>query len=531
MLWLFLGMVLTLIRFPYETIKTNNYVHYKFYNTILFQFTKIFFPSLVMVLIVLVVFILLGMIISIVSGKKPKNLLNSKIFKGLPFKMVTIAAAIFLLVLHVLVFMTHLKNGPNILLVVVDTVRADHTAIENYAKDITPGLKAYLMKDGISFRKAFSNAPWTLPSIASLLTSQYPSRINMNHKTSVLESGFITIAEQLKEEGYFTGGIVSHIFVKAKFGLGQGFDIYDENNVSEDSNNLFHVSSPGVTDRAIKFIKKNKNRKFFLFLHYFDPHYSYIDHDHSMSYSGIFSPDVPEFKKAKIIQFGGYKKEDVDYLRYCYDTEIKFTDKHLKRVIEELKKNQIYDNTLIVFTSDHGDEFAERDSLGHGQSVYNELIKIPLVVKLPVQTVKSNVKWSDLLISNLDIFPTITGLLNINTIQKIQGSNIFSKKLEKRMIFCEVNEEKYGQLKNKTCVISGDWKLVKDLVTEEYQLFNITNDPGERENLLKTENRIATNLKLKLGKWIKTNRKQKFNGKKVSLTEEELKKLKQLQYF
>jgi arylsulfatase A-like enzyme len=159
------------------------------------------------------------------------------------------------------------------------------------------------------------------------------------------------------------------------------------------------------------------------------------------------------------------------------------------------------------------------------------LIKVPLVIKLPQQTAESEPRFSKLLVSNMDIFPTITGSLGINTRQNLQGTNIFSSQLEERTVFSEVNEEKYGQLKNKACIISGDWKLIKDFVTEKYSLYNITQDPGEKENRLKSEEKIATRLKLKLGKWIKINRSRKFRGKRTALTEEEMKKLKQLGYF
>lgn len=164
-------------------------------------------------------------------------------------------------------------DSPNVVLIVVDTLRPDHMSTYGYERKTTPNISR-LAQDSILFRNAWSTAPWTLPSVGSLLTSQYPSALGIRDNIVPLDRRFELLPEVLQRHGYRTHGIVSSALLSARLGFGRGFDHYDE------SSSLFHSgsSSREVTRKAVEFLKARDDRPFFLFLHYFDPHYNYELH-------------------------------------------------------------------------------------------------------------------------------------------------------------------------------------------------------------------------------------------------------------
>ncbi|MFC2168187.1 sulfatase [Acidobacteriota bacterium] len=454
-----------------------------------------------------------------------------KIGHALLFKVFSIIAVVIALVINLIPLIKQLRQEPNVLILIVDTLRSDYTAIGNNTTPNTPYLKADLMPDSLCYSNAFSNSPWTLPSVSSLLTSQYPSRLNINNLVSRLDEKHLTLTEILRERGYFTYGAVSHLLLQQKYGLHQGFNIYNEKNISAEYYNHNSISSPGITDNAIQFIRKNRKRKFFMLLHYFDPHYSYINHNPSSSYSGEFTSRDISYLRA-LIRENKYAVQDIDYLKDSYSSEIVFTDFHIGKVIDELKSKNIYDKTLIVFTSDHGEEFVEKGWLGHSTTLYNEQIKIPLLIKRPSTVLKFEAPTQSQFVSNIDIAPSVLRLLGISPSPQFQGEDIFSDNSENRFVFSEVVQREYGELKDKTCVISNGWKLIYDFVTKQYELYNLEKDRDENKNILGSNGDVERTLKMRLGKWSNENRIKPQPAKlRKPLTDQEKKKLKSLGYI
>lgn len=528
-LWIILSILLTFFFAPFKEIQSHLFFQYKLYNTILLSLQDSFLNSILIAFTAAGFLVFLGFLMK--KLKIPIERGTQNIRHSFFFKTLSLVAAVFALTLNLVVVFNQHRQEPNVLILIVDTLRSDYTAIGNENTPNTPNLKNKLMPDSLYFANAFSNSPWTLPSVSSLLTSQYPSRININSLVSRLEKKHLTLTEILKDRGYFTYGAVSHLLLQQKYGLHQGFDIYNENNISSEFYNHNSISSPGITDDAIQFIRKHKKKKFFMLLHYFDPHYTYINHEPSTSYSGKFtSRDISYLRN--LIRENKYTKQDIDYLKDCYRSEIMFTDFHIGKVIDELKSKKIYDNTLIVFTSDHGEEFVEKDWLGHSTTVYNEQIKIPLLIKLPSTELSLNTPLQSQAISNIDIAPSILRVLGISPPHQFQGEDIFSETTENRFVFSEVIQREYGEFMDSACVISNGWKLIYNFVTKQYELYNLAEDGDEINNALGTNDDIERMLKMKLAKWSNANRiKPKSTKQKDALTDQEKKKLKSLGYI
>lgn len=418
------------------------------------------------------------------------------------------------------------ESPPNIVFIIIDTLRADFTHMGEGENRETPALKKMFENDSAFFGSSYSNAPWTLPSISSMITSKFPSEIGVVKRNSKIDENFITLAEVLKENGYETHGVITHIFLKKKYGLAQGFDTYVEKIDSSD-NNLLSISSPEVTDEAIKIIEERREKPLFMFLHYFDPHYRYIDHESTSTYSGPFLPQENESKKAEIIRENQFSQNDLNYFKECYRSEIRFTDKYIEKVIEKLKEKGLYENTIIVIVSDHGDEFGERGTLGHGQSLFNEQTLIPFILKLPENHEKKvNIRP---LFSNIDISPTILDVAGITIPDSFTGTSILAEK-GADAVFMEVNEKKYDTLYNQCAIVHKGWKLIKDLETGKFGLYDLDGDKPEIENRFDTDKKMFFKMHKILSKYIGKIEKNKYTSRKTKLTEEEQKKLESLGY-
>ncbi len=521
--WLTSTLILTLILAPWKTILANGYpalgYWHTFFSMLSAQFSKALLFSLPVALIAL-------LISFFKSGSRPPRPKRSGAASIVFFIVLfSIGSMVFLSVNRV-------KNKPgfNIILIIVDALRPDFTSLVPGGPDNTPKLREMLLPDSVYFPLAFANAPWTLPSVSSLLTSRYPSFLQVENLMSRLDEAQLTLAEVLREEGYVTGAIVSHTLLTEIHGIHQGFSYFNDRNISDDFHNQAAISSPGVTDDAIDFIRKNHENKFFLMLHYFDPHFMYLDHDDSCPYQGPFNSW--DFNQMLIaIHEGDYSPHDLDYLRCCYSSEIRFTDRHLGRLLTELKKNGLYDESLIVFTADHGEEFAEKGGFGHSTSLYNEQIRIPFMIK-PPGSISSRL-YPDQMVSNLDLKPTVLDLLAVKAPEGMQGKSLARENQAARYIFSEVNHENFAYKIDQAAVMSAGWKLIRDNEKQSYELFDLVNDPFELNDRYAASPPILASLKANLLRWenLIAREKRKPAKTRKPMSEAEKRKLKSLGYL
>jgi len=425
-------------------------------------------------------------------------------------------------------YQSYIKESPNIILIVIDTLRADHVSYYGYERSTTPNIDN-LAETSILFENCFAVAPWTTPSVGSIFTSQYPSVLGIEWDPVKINKKFLTLAEILHENSYVTTGIISHLYISSRLNFNQGFSLYDEDNARGHD----YISSPSITEKAIDFLRQNKSRKFFLFLHYFDPHYDYILHEKynyypdykGKLYSGQQIKDLLELAPTM-------NPEDIKYIISLYDSEISFTDEYIGRLLDEIKRLDLFDNSLIILTSDHGEEFLERgdNHIGHTKTLYRELIHVPLIIKLPYESTPRRIKQN---VSLIDLMPTILDIVGLEIPKNYKHSGKIIKfnansdiDYQRETVFFET--KRMAKLDG---VAKDKWKCIVDFRKGKVSLFDLENDPLERENLSKKYPQIVRELAREIEKWQSLIHTKKEKGQKVNFTERQKQILRSLGYI
>lgn len=418
-------------------------------------------------------------------------------------------------------------SGYNVLFVSFDALQASHTSCLGYFRKTTPNIDKFA-KEGFLFKQAIAQASWTLPSSMSWFTSLYPSEHKLLNKYSTytenekvlsdlskLSPGVITLAEVLKKEGYATGAFTGDAGVSAKFGFGKGFDIY----VDDAKFAGFDHSIPA----AVKWIKENKDKKLFIFLHGYDSHGQY---DPPAGYTRKFL----DFKYRGQLKGGKEEQgrfreeglengsiqlsdEDARFWRALYDEKISDADAKFGDFIEELKNLGLFKKTIIILTADHGTEFYEHKRFDHGFSLYEELIHVPLVIYLPGEEGGRVINDQA---RSIDLMPTILDLLKIKVSDEVKSQMrgvSLKPALEGRyLILNAFSETDYRLFTHKRSIRTPDgWKLIYTLESDQKELYNLNNDPAEQRNLIGVERRKAYELEQELFSWLKSIQKD-FNS-------------------
>lgn len=402
--------------------------------------------------------------------------------------------------------------GPNVLLIVVDTLGADHLGSYGAKGDFSPNLDR-LADEGKRFANTYAPAPWTQPSIASLFTGRMPSAHSVENMPAHLVEEHLTLPEHFEGAGYQTQGIISHFLLGRKFGFAQGFTGYDQRAVLEHTG----ISSQKVTDAAIEWLKLRTPEPFFLFVHYFDPHFVYHDHpeiDLAQKYEGPIKPAMPIWDLRDLR--GDLNASDVEYLVSLYREEISFTDHHVGRLLEFLDQAGLSQDTLVVFTSDHGEELMEHGWIGHTRTLYGELLRVPLFIRQPGVIAPGVVETA---VSLVDIAPTLDELvLGISADPGFQGKSLAALLFDRgadfadRRLYSEVSLEAKddngaGNLRRmeksalKSALLGERWKLIHDRRSGEFEVYDVQADPGDRENLWGADPDRDASLQRELLEW------------------------------
>src|SRR6266566_3718768 len=351
---------------------------------------------------------------------------------------------LFLLIACVLVSISAAATSPNpdtnIVVITIDTLRPDHLGCYGYKQIRTPNIDA-LAADGIRFERAYTPVPVTLPSHTVIFTGTYPLYSGMHdfsgNKLNVTQP---TLASVLKKHGYVTGAVVASAVLDSRFGLNRGFDFYydhfDFNRLQEA--NIDEMERPGnvVADVTLDWLSKNHQKKFFLWMHLYDPHYPY-------------RPPAP------------YSEE---YKDRPYDGEIAFADAQVGRLIEFLKDKGLYRNTLIILSGDHGESLGEHGEKTHGFFIYNATLHVPLIIHLPggvhARTVANLVNLADLM-------PTALAALNIQIPAQVQGHSLLP-------LISPKKEESSRSLYAETFLprLHFNWSELRGLETETYHFID-----------------------------------------------------------
>jgi arylsulfatase A-like enzyme len=458
------------------------------------------------------------------------------------------------------------KPKPNVLLVTIETLRADHVGHHGYRRVTTPNLDR-LAREGSSFRNAIAQAPFTLPSVASILTGRTPPGHGVRNHPAVLSESIETLAERFRAAGYQTAAMTRHTWLRPRSGLAQGFDEYHNNKFSAglDARSLSLAASDWVAAR-------DPSRPFFLWLHFLDPHlpytpgypYSVLFHDafkeesqpkhlRAMAEAALDRADyVPtpyadlaggpyydlvlrHYPKNRILldlafwrrsrgsiffNKGDYSRYEISQMVDLYDGAILYTDDNLGRVLQTVEQLGLTGSTLVAVTGDHGEAFGEHGlSFTHDFTLYDEVLRVPLVVRGPGVRAKNAIEQQ---VRLMDIAPTLLELAGVEGFSAIEARSLgpllrggtlpyveaFAESAPARPQFPEQDRIYLSGIRGKWRMVRNDrWKLIQ--IPREggdvYELYNLIDDPGETQNLYPELAGEAAKLEPFLEAWLEND--------------------------
>ncbi|MEM6796459.1 MAG: sulfatase-like hydrolase/transferase [Acidobacteriota bacterium] len=408
----------------------------------------------------------------------------------------------------------------NVVLVSFDTTRADHLGAYGHTEIKTPAVDG-LAERGVLFERAFSPVPITLPSHSTMMTGKVP------FAHGVRDNGLFnlggeqeTLAEILRDAGYRTAAAIGAFPLIGSMGISQGFELYDDHLTTpyEDlygdrifpKERLFFDErrAARVNEAVLPWLEKHHAEPFFLWVHYFDPH---EPHEPPAPFGQIYSHEL-------------------------YDGEIAYADESLGTLLGHLERLGVYDNTLIVMTSDHGEGRGEHNETTHSMLVYNSTLHVPLIMKPPAGVVEPERAGARVApkVSTTDILPTVLDLLGLETPEKIQGMSLLPY-LEgegpsdaRREIYAETLSPRLSRSwGEQRALFLGDYKYIHGPRSE---LYDITQDPREVDNLIDSEADLAGKMERKLASYLVEHAVSGLDAS-VAIDEETARRLQALGYL
>lgn len=463
---------------------------------------------------------------------------------------------------------------PNVILVSIDTLRADHLRCYGYERETSPFLDS-LARDGIRFHDAIVQANWTLPSHVSMLTSLYPAVHGVQRETDKMGPALNTMAEILKKAGYSTAAFTDGGVMSADFGFGQGFDLYDDHSKGRDKNR-----------RALYWIKEQGKGPFFLFYHTYDAHFPYVHHPKPrtlmseaemkslaarinagnyaltdeefekavLSWCTVkgfyrmiapstldkFKPEMRKFFKERWPRMASFD-ESLRYLVDAYDGGIGYFDSRLKGLWGLMCEAGVDKNTVLIVTSDHGESFLEHGDLGHPELLYDEIARVPMIIVGPMLPRKGVTVGRQVM--SIDILPTVLDLLKLKPDPHLQGESLMpliggTDSGGRRPAYSDALEI--------DAVRTGGWKFIqkakggtggKPTLATAPQLFNLEKDPAEKTDLSNQDAPTREMLEKQLREWRAENERLNSQlgldkaAEKVTLDKKTVDELRALGYL
>lgn len=319
---------------------------------------------------------------------------------------------------------------PNIIFIIVDTLRPDHISSYGYGRPTTPNLDTLVAAQGVRFVDAAVSSPWTFPSNAALFSGQTPTALGLTQFTnsSHVSEDTVMLAEHLQGAGYYTAGFVASYFAGAQYGFGQGFDIFQENMGSGANRTRAEQLNTDIqTWLDTIWLPSGNTQPLFLLMYYMDPHTWYnapapYDTMYDATYTGTLSAEV--YQDGQIVVSGQYTPtaRDVYHLKALYDGEITYWDYHFGQMMAHLDSAGLLNNSIIIVTSDHGEFFGEHDYWTHRNALYEEVIRVPFLVRYPGIVPSNLVVTSP--VQTYDITPTLLDWLSIPIPGNLQAQSI-----------------------------------------------------------------------------------------------------------
>lgn len=401
----------------------------------------------------------------------------------------------------------------NVIFVLVDTLRADHTSLQGYSRATTPFLDQ-LAEEGVVFKHARSQAGCTYPSMNSMLTSRYPFDFLSGEPGEIgIPEEYPSIAEVLKAEGYFTAAVSASPIVRATpskhnptAGFGRGFDVFDETCL---------WGRAGCVNKRAEEILIDIEEPFFLYLHYMDPHDPYkppISHRRfSSAYEGFeFIAEGNPVPISEMLYDDGPKFDvddhDIQHLVDLYDDEIFYFDDMLRKLVAKLRESGKLDDSIFILTSDHGEEFLEHGHVKHCRGVWNTLTHVPMFIRAPGIEGGTRIDTS---VEALDLVPTIVDYLHLSSEQPdFEGRSLLPLLIE------DMTETRYAfsdQSKYRG-VDDGRFHLILDGPANSLTMFDMRTDETEQIDIYSPDHPELKRIAMELDDWLdRTGQRAKFD--------------------
>lgn len=391
---------------------------------------------------------------------------------------------------------------PNLVILSIDTLRADHLGCYGYFRDTSPHIDAFA-REAVFFEQAYAPMATTLPSHVSMLTALYPfehgvtANVGDGGKPFGLRPDLKSFAQVAAAAGYATGGFVSATPLKRPSGFHLGFDVYDE--PAEDQ----AARPAAATNRpALDWLERVSQRPFLLFVHYYDPHVPYAppaEYQQLFTDEGSLDPLIAERGMPERVEPAPCKGRVATVTRTAinlYDAEIRYVDEQVGRVLERLRALDLWEKSIIVITADHGEGLNQHDWPQHGR-IWNEQLHVPLLIRFP-QRLATPAQRVAQLVSLVDLIPTLTGRFHCNWAQEFgrqaTGVDTLSPTFQQRPLFAQRSGRKCpGAPGGLLAITTPRWRLLYD-EEGKHELFSRSDDIHERRNLAALRPELARNL-------------------------------------
>jgi arylsulfatase A-like enzyme len=381
---------------------------------------------------------------------------------------------------------------PDIIIYLVDTLRRDHLEVYGYHRATSPRL-AEFAEGAVVFERAYSTSGWTKPAVASLFTGLNPARHGAVTRTNILPEEVTVLADHFRLLGYHTAAVFTNPNVAEWCGFAQGFDdVMDVREITAD----VHVDADTVNEHVMEYLGRDHDAPLFLFVHTMDPHGPY---DPAPPYDTRFTETPAEAIRPHRLN----PDAPDDSLRNTvaqYDGEIAFNDEQFGQLMDFLKHKNLFDESLIVFVSDHGEEFLDHQLGGHSHSVYEELVRIPLIVKFPSgDHARLRIDHN---VGLIDVFPTLLGYLGREPPPNLDGENLMPLlegqefSASGRRLFFDLDTDRPDNIHRAVRgVLAGSHKFIRWTLPEPQEmLFDLADDPTEQSDLISSQPGIASTL-------------------------------------
>jgi arylsulfatase A-like enzyme len=433
-----------------------------------------------------------------------------------------------------------ITKSPNVILITLDSLTASHLGCYGYARDTSPHIDEFA-KRATLYLRAYSTAPWTLPTHASLMTGKFPFehgahtfKINENAiREYPLDESFLTLAEALQQEGFATGAFTANSgYLDPRWKLDQGFDVYVNKRVGGHS----------INKAAFQWLDSHGEEPFFLFLNYMDTHSPYniskpkqrpefLAHVSSRAADPLFDDLMERMRKGE----EELPEDSLELLRDLYDIGIANVDEAMQALFDRLRELGLYDDTLIILTSDHGEYFGEHGLIEHGKDVYHGGLWIPLIIKYPNQLEGEIVEREA---SSADIPRLVFSKFPKEIVRRYLPD--FSNDAAEQLVISENYYVypafwKLAQLsrfnRHRTVVLDWPYKLIESS-DGNHELYDLERDPGETANQIEEREQLADEMSERLRKFkLEVGEKLEPGDEAVAPSPEQIEELKALGYL